>query len=578
MPVLRSLSVRIGWVAQIRSDRWSSRQVPTLGGVGIFVAFCITLLVSGLRLRGIFESVWYLLICCGLMFLLGLYDDIKKIKPPTKLIWQMLAATILIFLGEMRIDFFPWPVANILLTYVWLVGITNAVNLLDNMDGLAGGITGIASLILAVFFWRGGQYQFLVITAALVGAMSGFLIYNFPPAKIFMANSGSMFLGFLLAALALGRHSQASNVFAALGVPTLIMLYPILDTTFVMITRLLRGQSPIQGGTDHTSHRLIAFGLSERQTVLILYGIAIVSGFTAAGLESMDYDLSLVIIPLVVITLTLFTAYLGKVRVITGEGDEFVKRIVGVITYQRKLFEILFDLFIIGFSYYLAYWTRFGLDMTWVSMDLFMRSWPIAVGCAYSWFYISRIYQGVWGFLGASDLLRYGGAAILAGCTTWLVSSAIYPGTSFPADIFVVYALFLLVGLAGSRSSFQIIDRFSQWQKGKDANSGVLVYGADDAGEMVLDWLLRNPQLGYRPVAIIDERPQTWGRSMHGVRVIGQPDQWLRYIEGRQIQGLIISSSSQLDSPYVVKLLEACKERGWWVRRFQVDLAEIEAN
>ncbi len=578
MPLLSRLSIRIGWVAQIRNDRWSSRPVPTLGGVGIFIAFLMALTVGVIYQPEILESVWPLVICCGLMFLLGLYDDIKKIKPPTKLIWQMLGATLLIFIGEMRIDFFPWPIANIILTYLWLVGITNAVNLLDNMDGLAGGITVIAGIILAIYYLLGGQNHILILIASLVGATLGFLFFNFPPAKIFMANSGSMFLGFLLAALPLGRQSQASNVFAALGVPTLIMLLPILDTSFVMITRLLRGQSPIRGGTDHTSHRLIAFGLSERQTVLVLYGVAVISGISAAGLETMDYDLSLVVIPFVLIMLALFTAYLGKVRVITGEGHEYVKRLVGVLTYQRRLFEIILDLIIIGFSYYLAYWTRYGLDMTPVSIDLFMNSWPIALGSAYIWFYVFGIYRGVWGFLGAGDLLRYGWAAVCAGCTAWLGSNIIYIDTSYTPDIFIVYGLFLLIGLAGSRSSFQIIDRFSQRQKSRYAKFGVLIYGADDAGELVLSWILRNPQLGLKPFAFIDSKPQTWGKSIHGIRVIGKQEHWLRIIEGGQIHGIIIASHAQLDSPFVGQLLEKCKEKNLWVRKLQVDLIDVYCN
>ena len=118
-------------------------------------------------------STWIFLICAVVMFLLGIYDDAKKVKPPIKLFWQLVAATVVIFLGDTRIDFFPWPVANILLTYLWIVGITNAINLLDNMDGLAGGIAIIASGILGYFFWIDGQYFLLQIILALSGAIIG---------------------------------------------------------------------------------------------------------------------------------------------------------------------------------------------------------------------------------------------------------------------------------------------------------------------------------------------------------------------------------------------------------------------
>ena len=174
---------------------------------------------------------------------------------------------------------------NIVLTFFWLVGITNAINLLDNMDGLAGGISLITALILSYFFWQAGNFSLFLFSMALAGALLAFLIFNYPPASIFMGDSGSLFIGFTLAALAIAQRPQASNVFAVMAVPTLLFLLPILDTSLVTITRLLRGQSPAQGGSDHTSHRLVAFGLSERQTLSVLYGVAIFSGILAAALE-----------------------------------------------------------------------------------------------------------------------------------------------------------------------------------------------------------------------------------------------------------------------------------------------------
>jgi UDP-GlcNAc:undecaprenyl-phosphate GlcNAc-1-phosphate transferase len=577
IPLLRILSVRFGWVAQPRDDRWGARSVPILGGAGIFVAFWAALLFSDIRRGGTVLSTWILLVCALAMFLLGLYDDAKKVKPPIKLIWQLAAATVVIFIGDTRIDFFPWPVANILLTYLWIVGITNAINLLDNMDGLAGGIAIIVSGMLAYFFWIEGQYYLLQIILALGGAILGFLIFNFPPARIFMGNNGSLFLGFLLAELAIARRTQASNVFAALGVPTLLMLLPILDTSFVMITRLLRGQSPIQGGADHTSHRLIAFGLSERQAVLTLYGVALLSGIAAAGLERLDYDLSLAFIPLLLIALALFTAHLGKVRVVpaSGKNRATVERLVETLTYKRRLFEILLDLSIIGFSYYLAYWTRYGLNMTTTSMDLFMKSWPIIMGFAYLAFFLFGVYRGIWGYLGVNDLLRYGGATFSAGFAAWVLLIIIYPEKAFTADIFILFALFLLIGLAGSRASFQILDQFYSKQTARQGKSGVLIYGADDAGELVLMWILRNSDLGYKPIGFIDDKPQNWGRQIHNVKVIGDPKRIIRLIEQGIIKGVILSARSQTDTSHGSQLLTICREKGVWVRLLKQELEDI---
>ena len=224
MPVVRWFSFRIGQVVIPRTERWHKQPTPTLGGIGMFIAFLISLVIMWLinSDQKIFIERWSILVGIAIMFAIGLYDDFKHISPPVKLVFQIIAATIVIFFGHNTIDFFRWPIANILLTFFWLVGITNAINLLDNMDGLAGGVALITSGFLSIFFWRTGNPELLILSLALAGSILGFLIFNFPPAKIFMGDSGSMFLGFSLAVLAIARRTQASNIFAIVGVPTLI--------------------------------------------------------------------------------------------------------------------------------------------------------------------------------------------------------------------------------------------------------------------------------------------------------------------------------------------------------------------
>jgi UDP-GlcNAc:undecaprenyl-phosphate GlcNAc-1-phosphate transferase len=227
-----------------------------------------------------------------------------SIKPPVS--WQTNLQRCYFF-GNQTIKFFPWPIANILLTYLWLIGITNSINLLDNIDGLATGVSIIAAGLLGIFLWKDQNFFLLQVDC------SHRALFHFwsliPPAKIFMGDSGSLFIGFFLL---LWRSIKGLGVvcLAVLGVPILIFLLPILDTTLVTFTRLLRGQSPAQGGTDHTSHRLVSFGLNEVQTLIILYAIALIGGCSAIVLEAIDYDTSLVLIPIVLITLSLVAAYL----------------------------------------------------------------------------------------------------------------------------------------------------------------------------------------------------------------------------------------------------------------------------
>jgi UDP-GlcNAc:undecaprenyl-phosphate GlcNAc-1-phosphate transferase len=414
----------------------------------------------------------------------------------------------------------------------------------------------------------------------------GFLVFNFPPARIFMGDSGSLFLGFTLATLAVARRTQASNVFAVMLVPTLMFLLPIVDTTLVTITRLLRGQSPAQGGRDHTSHRLIAFGLTERQAVLFLYGIALVSGVAAAALEALDYDLSLVLVPLLLIALALFTAYLGRLKVVTafapkpGEApatttpqpDGSITRLMVNLTYKRRLFEMALDFVLIGLAYYLAFWLRLGLNVSPENMLIYLRSAPVALALAFLAFALLGVYRGVWRYVGVDDLLRYVGAAVGGVLPLALVLRFVYsPGPTagqvLTLDFFLIYTIILFLGLAASRFSFQVLDRISsRQQKPNTQQQNILIYGAEDAGELALRWILRNPELGYRPVGFLDDDALRWERTIHGVDVLGGLDQLESLIASRHVEGVIIASAADPSSATTDKVLAICQKQGVWVR------------
>lgn len=575
VPIVRLVSFKFGHMAIPRIDRWHQQPTPTLGGIGIFIAFTVTLLTVWLidAEHNFFSERWSILLAIVIMFSIGLYDDFKHISPPIKLAFQILAATLVIFFGGNTINFFRWPIANIFLTFFWLVGITNAINLLDNMDGLAGGVALIASGFLSVFFWKTGYPELLILSLALAGSILGFLVFNFPPAKIFMGDSGSMMLGFSLAVLAVARRTQASNIFAIVGVPTLVFLLPILDTGLVAITRILRGQSPATGGTDHTSHRLVAFGLSERQALLVLYGIAIISGMASIGLEAWDYDLSLVLIPILLIILSLFVAYLARMKVVSTQQNQpnGITRWIVNITFKRRIFELIFDLLLIGVSYYLAFWTRFGLNMTSTSMNLFLLSWPIALGITYGSFYLLGIYRGMWRYIGINDLIRYVAASILAGGVSWVIMQLAFPIQAFTGDVFLLFIIYLLIGLAGSRSSFLVLDKLYIRQFSGIQKENVLLYGAEDAGEIALRWILRNPDIGYSVVGFLDDDSLKWGSNIHGVNIVGDLNKLDQFIQERQVSGVIATTDNLLHSPGGEKLITACRAKGVWVRVLRLE-------
>lgn len=572
VPVVRWLSFRTGRLSYPRKDRWNKRPTPTLGGVGMFGAFALAVLTSG----GLKADTLPILAGASIMFLLGLYDDYRELSPPAKLVGQILAASVVVFF-DYQIAFFKFDLLNILLTFVWLVGITNALNLLDNMDGLAGGIAFIVALFLGFFFFVAGkQPAFLALALALAGAILGFLVFNFPPASIFMGDSGSLFLGFTLAALAVARKTSASNVLAVIAIPALLFMLPILDTTLVTITRLMRGQSPAQGGRDHTSHRLIAFGLTERQAVLSLYAVALLSGIASTVVERRAYDFSLVFIPVLIIALTLLAAYLAQLKVVPDRPPEgqyrTLARVAVQLAYRQRLFEIVLDFLLISVAYYLSWWTRYNWSLSEMQLALYLRTLPLALAGTYTAFFAFGVYRGVWEYIGVQDLLGYVravlGAMVLVGLTLRVLG-----GQADLVPVFL-FGIFLLIGLAASRSSFRVLDQVYTRQKAR-ADVPVVIYGAGRAGEMAVRWMQLNPDLGYRPVAFLDDDPRKWGRMIHGVRVVGDisclPEVYRQETPG----GIVFTVSEVLSLPAGEQALVFCRQNGLWVRKMHLTFDEV---
>ena len=591
VPLVREFCFRIGKVAKPREDRWHKKPTPTLGGIGIFLGFLVGVAVS-FSISGEWDALHGgVLVGALIMFLLGLYDDFKRISPPAKLVGQFLAAAVVISLGYTTHFFTPRiedaivaQIPNILVTFFWLVGITNAINLLDNMDGLAGGIALITAAILSYFFWDAADFGLLLIAMALAGGILGFLVFNFPPASIFMGDSGSLFLGFTLALLAIARPPQASNVFAVLAVPTLLFLLPIIDTTFVTFTRLLRGQSPTQGGRDHTSHRLIAFGLSERQAVLVLYAVALVSGMMAAGLESIKYWYSLVLVPALIISLALLTAFLGGIQVVTPatspRQSKPITRIMLELTYRRRILEVILDFFLIGVAYYLAFLFSYGFVLDENRLQLYLVSMPVALASAYISFYVFGVYRGVWRYVDFNDLMRYFQSALWSGV---LMAASVFVLDSSEViswrpeillRVFILFAIFLFLGLAASRSSFRVMGLISVKQGQRVTEERILIVGAGDAGEMALRWILMNPQMHYTSVGFLDDDHFMQGRRIHDVEVLGDLTQLADLIHKKHVTGIILADREMLDETRE-QVLTISQRSGCWVRSLRLEFETV---
>jgi len=267
-PLARRIAVRVGVVDQPAARKFHARPTPLLGGVAVYAAFIVALLAFGERFY-IREAVG-ILVGATFCSLLGLVDDRQAIGARAKLVGQLAAAGILMLSG-VRVQL-PIPtLANLAITALWVVGITNSLNLLDNMDGLSGGVAAVASAFFLLMAAMSGQYLVGVLAAALLGACLGFLRYNVNPASIFMGDAGSLFIGFMLAAVGIKLRFPANVSFVTWMVPVMTLGLPILDTSLVTVSRLRRGLNPLTTpGKDHLSHRLVRLGYTPREAVLIL--------------------------------------------------------------------------------------------------------------------------------------------------------------------------------------------------------------------------------------------------------------------------------------------------------------------
>ncbi len=458
-PVVRAIARRFGVVAKPKTDRWHKKPTAMLGGVAIWLAVVTTYLLFVPHT----PYGWVILKASSFLFLVGLIDDLIHTKPYQKLIGQVLGSAFVVYYGLSL----PWTHSlslNMALTIFWLIGITNAVNLLDNMDGLAAGIAILAAGFLALSFINNGQLTDALMLAAFAGALLGFLIYNSNPASIFMGDCGSMFVGFFLASSALVNVSggRSRSFLPVLAVPILVLFIPIFDTTFVTILRKLSGRAASQGGRDHTSHRLVALGMSERRAVWMLYGFAALSGVLAVIVQRMKLDVSLAAIAGFTILLTLVGVYLAGVKVYDPtEEEEALKEkplyaFLVDVSYKRRVFEVLLDLVLIILSYWSAYAIKFGSFSQSPAWKLFLRTLPVLVFVKMCAFLVMGVYRGIWRYTSIDDLIVFAKAVLLSSVASLLAVLFAFRFEGFSRTVFALDGILMFLFLAGSRMAFRL--------------------------------------------------------------------------------------------------------------------------
>lgn len=329
MPLVILLAKKTGAMDAPNARKVHKKPIPRIGGLGIYAGFLAAMVFVAANYKMDPEMVhetFGLVVSGSLIVALGLVDDYKNLPAKLKLLGQICAAAVLVFAFDVRIDFvtnpfgeyfyldnLPIPYLAVPITMFWLVGLTNTVNLIDGLDGLAAGVASIASFTILLVALEQNFILVAILTAALAGAAVGFLKYNFHPAQIFMGDTGSMFLGFMLAGISVtGAVKSVATI--ALIVPIFALGLPILDTTFAIVRRLRGGVPIFKPDKGHLHHRLLSVGFTQKQAVLLMYVISALFGLSAIALTAVSSQIAVLILLVVIAAIIYGVRKLGIAR------------------------------------------------------------------------------------------------------------------------------------------------------------------------------------------------------------------------------------------------------------------------
>jgi UDP-GlcNAc:undecaprenyl-phosphate GlcNAc-1-phosphate transferase len=541
------LRTRLGdrLVAQPTGERWHERPTPTFGGVGIFAGFAAGVLLA--VVTGVVEwssELGGILAGSALLFGAGLVDDLRGLSPVAKLAAQVGAAVIVLASG-LQVELVENDVLAWAIGILWLVGITNAYNLLDNMDGLAATLAAIACGYFAIDAVTEHENEtVLVLSLALGLACAGFLPFNLRPgreAHVFMGDSGSMVLGFGLASLALASSwTVAGTTVATVVLPLLILAVPIMDTTLVTVVRLAQRRPVTQGGRDHTSHRLVYYGLSEAKAVLLLALVSAALGATALAYNVLDNArLTSFGVLVTFVLLVQFASFLSDLEERARSGAEGPPPSLwrALFFEPRRLVEVVVDFGIICASFLAAYVLVIGGFGTEFERSVFLSALPLLLTTQYVLFVALGVYRRVWRFATARDVIPIAVAGGTAAAIAYAVLRALRPIGSFPAvEALVVYAVLCTSLVGASRLTLRLLPEIRTLRSHRRR---VLIVGAGRAGRGLARELRDAHEA--RVVGFLDDNPRVRRRRILGITVVGALDETARAIASSHAEEVLVT-------------------------------------
>jgi UDP-GlcNAc:undecaprenyl-phosphate GlcNAc-1-phosphate transferase len=576
--LVRRTAPAIGAVVPPRPDRWHSTPTPTMGGIAIAagtVAGGVLVLTQPAMLGG--PDAWLPVPLAALaMFVVGVLDDRLQLSPLAKLVASLAIGAFLVFaLAGSEPQSAP-PIGYTLISIVWFAGVCHALNLLDNMDGLAAGVGFIAALFFAGVLGTSLGPALVLLLVALAGALLGFLYWNRTPARLFMGDSGSLFIGATLAASSLVPVFNTQIAFISPAVlAILILVVPLFDTAFVLVLRRLAGRKATKGGTDHISHRLVSLGFSERSAVRILYLLALIGGSTAwmlmafSGVEPM-----LPLVAVLGVLVILLGIYLARVPAYNAQDFVALQKgsfapFLKDLAFKWHAGEVMLDLVLITICYYTAYRLRFDGEDLDNFLPYFMATLPIVLGCKLAALYASGLYQRSWETFGLRDLTAVARGVGAGSLMSVVAVYYLYRGEGSSRVVFVLDALLLAVAIVATRASFRSMSLVAATRNKRSVR--VLIYGAGMFGQTLVREMRANTQWRMNPVAFIDDDPTKQHRWIGGVPVRGTIAQLEATMKRYAVDEVVLSSPS-INGSVEHRIREVCTTLQRRVRRLHMEI------
>jgi UDP-GlcNAc:undecaprenyl-phosphate GlcNAc-1-phosphate transferase len=516
------------------------------------------------------------LLAAAAMFVVGILDDRLQLSPLAKLVASLAIGAFLVFALAGAEPDGSFPSSYTLIGTIWFAGICHAFNLLDNMDGLNAGVALIAALFLAWLLGPSLGPAIVLALSALAGALLGFLYWNRPPARVFMGDCGSLFIGALIAGASLVPifHARIAFVSPAVFV-VLILVVPLFDTGFVLVLRRLAGRRASKGGTDHVSHRLVSLGFSERSAVRIHYLLGLIGGLTAWSLMRVSaVEPWLPLVAVFGVLVVLVGIYLARVPAYNAEDFAALQKssfapFLQDLAFRWHAGQVLLDLVLITVCYYAGYRLRFDGETLNTFLPYFTASLPVVLGCKLAALYVSGLYQRSWETFGLRDVAAVVRGVALGSLLAVLAAAYLYQLEGFSRVAFVIDAMLLTFAVMATRASFRMMTQVAATRSKQSRR--VLVYGAGAFGQLLVREMRANAAWKMNPVVFIDDDPAKASLWIGGVPVRGALTELERVIRQYSVEEVVLSSPS-INGSIEHRVREVCARLDRPVRRLHMDI------